>query len=213
MAADRKEISKVIYNDRFGYAVCYYQPRMRDPALEIIERSKRIVLPRTKKYKPEPTRQWRLRETPSEFIKRKDIERKIDVIHDTCEEAKDLFRKARDYNYNRHEMLFPAYKNTVHSRTVDDTINNVNNIYEKYLSRSKPAPETSDEGEVVKVDEKEPLIRNIHTSCEHKITKRREDAANDIKKYCESIDKLYERINALSRGFEEKKNGSDSGDD
>lgn len=208
MSENRKEISKVIYNDRFGYAVAYYTPHMRDPALEIIERSKRIVLPRTKKYKPEPTRLWKLRETPSEFLKRKDMEREIDVIHDTCEKAKDLFKKARDFDYNRHEMLFPAYKNSVHSRTVEETIDNVNNIYEKYLSNSKPAKENVETEDAV-TDEtpakSETLIKNIHASCEHKITKRREDAINDIKKYCESIDKMYERINALSRGFEEKK--------
>lgn len=214
MSSNRKEISKVIYNDRFGYAVAYYTPHMRDPGLEIIERSKRIVLPKTKKYKPEPTRLWKLRETPSEFLKRKDLERKIEDIHDTCEKAKDLFKKSRDYDYNRHEMLFPAYKNAIHSRTVEETIDNVNHIYEKYLSKSRPSKEDDEavggDAKDSEIKTSEPLIRNIHQVCEHKISKRREDAVNDIKKYCDSIDKMYERIGALSRGFEDKKReGSD----
>lgn len=208
MSANRKEISKVIYNDRFGYAVAYYTPHMRDPALEIIERSKKINLPKTKKYKPEPTRVWKLRETPSEFIKRKDMEREISVLHDTCEKAKDLFRQARNFDYNRHEMLFPKYKNVVHGKTVDETIENVNNIYEKYLKPKRK--EESKEEQVEQKEEEEPelkpvsVIRDIHRNFEHKITKRREDALHDIKYYCDSIDAIDKRIQALSSAFKEK---------
>lgn len=210
MSANRKEISNVIYNDRYGYAVAYYTPRMRDPALEIIERSKKINLPQRKKFKPEPTRLWKLRETPSEFIKRKDQEREIESLHDTCEKAKDLFKKARDFDYNRHEMLFPKYKNIVHGKTVDETIERVNNIYEKYLNKSLPKRH---ENEVVDIEDvaEEPiekpatLITDIHRSCEHKITKRREDALHDIKSYCDEIDKINKRIQSLSNAFKEDK--------
>lgn len=210
MSANRSEISNVIYNDRFGYAVAYYTPLMRDPALEIIERSKRINLPKTRKFKPEPTRLWKLRETPSDFIKRKDLERKIDTIHDTCEKAKDLFKKARDFDYNRHEMLFPRYKNTIHGKTVDETIENVNHIYEKYLNKSRPQKDESEAEEPATTggessEEKVSVIRDIHRTCEHKITKRREDAMHDIKSYCDSIDKMYERIDKLSKAFKEEK--------
>ena len=209
MSENRKEISKVIYNDRYGYAIGYYSPHMRDPALEIIERSKKINLPKKKKYKPEPTRLWKLRETPSEFLKRKDLEREIELLHDTCESAKDSFKKARDFDYNRHEMLFPKYKNTVHGRTVDETIENVNNIYEKYLKRSEPIQkeEKNSENEGAgnleeNLSKPVSVIRDIHQSCEHKITKRREDALHDIKSYCDSIQKLAERIENLSNSFE-----------
>lgn len=208
MSSNRNEISKVLYNDRYGYAVAYYTPPMRDPGLEIIERSKRINLPKTRKFKPEPTRLWKLRETPSEFLKRKDMEREIDELHDTCEKAKDLFKKARDFDYNRHEMLFPKYKNVVHGKTVDETIANVNYIYEKYLKKSLPPKDESEskEGDDDKDNEdkaiqSDTLITDIHRSCEHKITKRREDAVNDVKNYCSSIDKIYERINALKNAF------------
>lgn len=208
MSANRKEISNVIYNDRFGYAVAYYTPHMRDPALEIIERSKKINLPQKKKFKPEPTRLWKLRETPSEFLKRKDQEREIESLHDTCEKAKDLFKKARDFDYNRHEMLFPKYKNIVHGRTVDETIEKVNNIYEKYLNKSRPKrDETEVAEEAENPEEKSPtLITDIHRSCEHKITKRREDALHDIKSYCDEIDKINKRIQSLSNAFKEDKN-------
>lgn len=216
MSANRNEISNVIYNDRFGYAVAYYTPRMRDPALEIIERSKRISLPKTRKYKPEPTRLWKLRETPSEFLKRKDMEREIDLIHDTCEKAKDLFKKARDFDYNRHEMLFPRYKNIVHGKTVDETIENVNYIYEKYLKRPKLADEKGAvvgdaSGEVIEESKTKPasVITDIHRSYEHKITKRREDALHDMRNYCDSIDRINERIQKLSIAFKEEKDDED----
>lgn len=209
MSANRSEISNVIYNDRFGYAVAYYTPLMRDPGLEIIERSKRIVLPKKQKFKPEPTRLWKLRETPSEFIKRKDLERKIDTMNDTCEKAKDLFKKARDFDYNRHELLFPRYKNTIHGRTVDETIENVNNIYEKYLNKSRIKTDEEEQENSDVVDDKTTksvsVITDIHRTCEHKITKRREDAMHDIKSYCESIDKIYERIDKLAKAFKEDK--------
>lgn len=212
MSENRKEISKVIYNDRFGYAVAYYPRHMRDPALEIIERSKKINLPKTRKFKPEPTRLWKLRETPSEFLKRKDLEREIEVIHDTYERAKDSFKKARDFDFNRHEMLFPKYKNIVHGKTVDETINRVNSVYEKYLSKSRPTAEdeeltsddTSQAAQVPSV-QRETLIKDIHRNYEHKITKRREDALHDIKSYCDSIDKIYERIQSLGNAFKEEK--------
>lgn len=93
MSEKRKEISKVIFNDRYGYAVAYYTPHMKDPALEIIERSKKINLPKTRKPKPEPTRLWKLRETPSEFLKRKQLEYEIELVHDMCGKAKFVLRK------------------------------------------------------------------------------------------------------------------------
>lgn len=208
MSANRKEISKVIYNDRFGYAVAYYTPHMRDPALEIIERSKKINLPKTRKFKPEPTRLWKLRETPSEFLKRKNMEREIEVLHDTCEKAKDLFKKARDFDYNRHEMLFPRYKNVVHGRSVDETIEQVNHVYEKYLRQPKESNETTEEApedaafeEVIKPA---CVVTDIHTAAEHKITKRREDALHDIRSYCDEIDKINKRIQSLSEAFKEE---------
>jgi hypothetical protein len=209
MSTNRKEISNVIYNDRYGYAVAYYTPRMRDPGLEIIERSKRINLPTKRKYKPEPTRLWRLRETPSDFIKRKDQEREIESLHDTCEKAKEMFRKARHFDYNRHEMLFPKYKNVIHGKSVDETIERVNNIYEKYLYKSRPKrAETETEAEaddevVVRVEKPVTLIRDIHRSSEHKITKRREDALHDIRSYCDEMDKINKRIQSLSNAYKE----------
>ncbi|CRL03167.1 CLUMA_CG016574, isoform A [Clunio marinus] len=210
MSENRKEISKVIYNDRYGYAIAYY-PRMRDPGLEIIERSKKIVLPKTRKIKPEPTRQWKLRETPSEFVERKNQEREIEMLHDTYEKAKDLFKKARDYDYNRHEMLFPKYKNVVHGRTVDETIEKVNKLYEKNLKKSRPVYEDENES----IDEVKPasVITDIHRSCEHKITKRREDAIADVKSYCDSIEKIHKRIQMLSKAYEEEEKSENCDDD
>lgn len=211
MSSNRKEISKVVYNDRFGYAVAYYTPHMRDPALEIIERSKKYNIPARKKFKPEPTRVWKKRETPSEFIERKNREREIESLHDTYEKAKELFKKSRDYDYNRHEMLFPKYKNVVHGSTVDETINRVNNIYEKYLNKSRPkrletpGEENSEDVTDETLEKPASVITDIHRSCEHKITKRREDALHDIKSYCDEIDKINKRIQSLSNAFNDEK--------
>lgn len=199
MSEYRKEISKVVYNDRYGYAIAFYPPNahMRDPKLEIMERAKRINLPSARKIKPEPTRVWKLRETPSDFIKRKNMERDIEVLHDTCVKAKDLFKKARDYDYNRHEMLFPQYKNSLHSRNVDDVIHDVNEVYEINLERSKSE---------VPHEHHKPLIVDIHDNFEHKISKRRQDAIHEIQVYRESVDKMYKRIEELSNAFKEEEN-------
>jgi hypothetical protein len=197
MSEYRKEISKVVYNNRYGYAIAFYppNPHMRDTSLEIMERAKRINLPSVRKIKPEPTRVWKMRETPSDFIKRKNMERDIEVLHDTCVKAKDLFKKARDYDYNRHEMLFPQYKNAFHSRNVDDVIHDVNEVYEKNLERAKSeAP----------CELHKPLIVDIHDNSEHKISKRRNDAIHEIQVYRESINKMLKRIEDLSNAFNEK---------
>jgi hypothetical protein len=180
---------------------------MRDPGLEIIERSKKYNIPARKKFKPEPTRVWKKRETPSEFIERKNREREIESLHDTYEKAKDLFKKARDFDYNRHEMLFPKYKNIVHGSTIE----RVNNIYEKYLNKSRPKREDNSTEEN-SGDVEEPAVKpasvitDIHRSCEHKITKRREDALHDIKSYCDEIDKINKRIQSLSNAFKDEEN-------
>lgn len=197
MSEYRKEISKVVFNGRFGCAIAFYppSPHMRDPMLEITERAKRINLPSLRKIKPEPTRVWKLRETPSDFIKRKNMERDIELLHDTCGKAKDLFKKAREYDYNRHEMLFPQYKNSLHSRNVNDVIHDVNAIYEKNLDRAKSE---------VPQEFHKPLIVDIHDSSEHKITKRRQDAIHEIQIYRESLDKMFKRIEELSNAFKEK---------
>lgn len=198
MSQYRKEISKVVYNDRYGYAIAFYPPpRMRDPALEIIERSKKINLPSVRKCKPEPTRVWKLKETPSDFIKRKNMERDIELLHDTCEKAKVLFKNARAYDYNRHEMLFPQYKNSIEeSRNVHDVIHDVNEIYEKNLKKSQV--------ENAEREHRQPLIENIHACFDHRISKRRQDAIHDIQVYRESIDKMIQRIEQLSNAFNEK---------
>ena len=194
MSDYRKEISKVVYNDRCGYAIAFYPPNshMRDPKLEIIERAKKINLPSVRKIKPEPTRVWKKQETPSDFIKRKNMERDIEILHDTCTKAKDLFKKARDYDFNRHEMLFPQYKNSIQSRNVNEVFHEVNKVYEKNLDRGKSE------------EYHKPLIEEIHDNSEHKISKRRKDALHEIQNYQQSLDKMYDRIQDLSKAFDEK---------
>jgi hypothetical protein len=212
MSQNRKELSKVVYNDRYGYAIAYYPPlHMRDTKLEILERSKRINLPSLRpKCKPEPTKLWKLRETPSDFLKRKNQEREIEVLHDTCEKAKSLFRKARDLDYNRQEMLYPSYKNSIHSRNVNDVIHDVEEIYETCLKKKSSKNDLEENREA----KPKSVISDIHASCEHKIEKRRQDAIHDIQAYCESIDKIYKRIEELSNAFkEEKKADDDDGDE
>lgn len=212
MAHNNRDISKVIYNDRYGYAIAYYEPHMRDPALEIMERAKRINLPTTRKFKPEPTRLWKLRETPREFLERKDQEREIELLHDTCDKAKSLFRKARDFDYNRHEMLFPKYKNSIDERgTVDEVITRVNDIYEKYLNKSRLKKEVTfdtPEEELLE-EERNPrpasVIVDSHRKFEHLMSKRREDAENDIRAYAEAIDKIYRGIDRLTDAFKDEK--------
>lgn len=206
MSKTKRDISKIIYNDRYGYAVAYYEPHMRDPGLEIIERSKKYNVPRVIKYRPEKTNLWKLRETPSDFLKRKNMEREIEVLHDTCEKAKTLFRKARDFDYNRHEMLFPKYKNSIETAgTVDDVISRVNRIYEKHLVRPEQQNVSGniDAKESDQTQKPDPLIMDSHNKFEHLISKRREDALHDVKNYSESIDKIYRRIERLMATFNE----------
>lgn len=71
----------------------------------------------------------------------------------------------------------------------------------------QPDGESKNKNEKEEADvEKRPIsvIADIHQSFEYKITKRREEASNDMKNYCDSIDKINKRIENLSKAFSQE---------
>lgn len=198
----RKEILKV-FDPELGVI---FVPHCHDTKYEIFELSDKMTLPRRRNYlkylqskkeekKPEKN-EWKQKETPNDVVKRINTEREIELMHDTSKRAKDLFKKAREFDYCRHEMLFPSYKNSIESnnRNVKDVYKYNKFIYEREL------PNENVTGEKLKS-----VISDIHDDCEHKIVKRRNEALHDVEMYTQEVEKLYKRINELSNSFNEEK--------
>lgn len=204
MEKNRKENPEILYNDRYKFAFDFYVPLMKDPLLEIIEKSKKINLTKTKKIKPVPYESLKIRESPSDFLKRKKMETEIDLIRDKCEKARESFKRIRDFEFNRHEMMFPRYKNTVNGRTVDEIIEKVDHVYEKYLYPSdiNKGHNKNNENLSEHANSRVSVIKDIHRSFEFKIEKRREFALHEMKSYLDSGKNIQKRIQNFSNTFE-----------
>lgn len=205
MSNTRREFSTIKFNDRYGYAIAYYNEfkHMRDPALEIIERSKKFNLPSKKR-----TRVWEevkkvveSPETPQDFIHRKNLELQIEILHDKCESAKESFRRLHDLNENRQKVLYPEYKNVIEGKKIEEIFDNVANCYEKNLDEAKKEQEVDGKPEVS--NKSESVVKNRHTNCQTLIEKRRNEALEDVDKYYNSLSAINDRIKKLNKAFNE----------
>lgn len=137
---NRGEITKIIYNDRSGRAIAYYEP-IPSSHMSILNKAEKIRDTVAKKLtKPEPNLERRSHienRKISEVIRQKEQESKIELMHETYLNAKKLFKQTREFDYNRREMLSPEYKNRIYDRAVDDIINIVNQTYEESLTESR----------------------------------------------------------------------------
>lgn len=203
--SEKREFSTIKYNDRYGYAIAYYNEfkHMKDPALEIMERSKKYALPAKKR-----TRVWKEvkhilenPETPKDFIHRKNIELQIEVLQDKCQKAKESFKRLHDLNENRQKVLWPEYKNTIEGKKIDAIFETVADCYEKSLEEVKKEQEVSEKPEVG--TKSQSVVKDRHTNCQNLIEKRRSEALQDVDKYYESLSAINERIRKLNKAFNE----------
>ena len=141
---NRGEITKIIYNDRSGHAIAYYEPipSSHISILNKAEKIKDIVVKKSVKPKNERNSHIANRKI-SDVIREKEQQNKINLMHETYLNAKKLFKQTREFDYNRREMLSPEYKNRIYDRAVDDIIQIVNQTYEESLTESR-RPEFED---------------------------------------------------------------------
>lgn len=137
---NRGEITKIIYNDRAGCALAYYEP-IPSSHMSILNKAEKMKETVVKTLsKPTPTNKrssYIANRKISDVIKEKDQQSKIEQMHETYLNAKKLFKQTREFDFNRREMLAPEYKNRIYDRAVDDIIQIVNETYEDSLTESR----------------------------------------------------------------------------
>lgn len=157
----RGKVNNVIYNDRCGYAIIYYDPiydlDSKIPPLRMADLPYTIPLQRKsiKSLKPagkpvgprEDEREVRRPKIPGEceaakeFIQRKIIERKMDEVREACANIRRCYKKAEKFDLKRREAISPRVKAKIRGKTsdeicdvlVDDVMQNVDYVYERNL--------------------------------------------------------------------------------
>ena len=153
----RGHVKNVVYNDRCGYAIIFYEPifdldtkiaplRMADLPYTIpLQRRQNSVLraagapigPIEVKAPKVPGDY----EAAKEFLERKKIERKMDEIRDACFNIRNCYKKAEKFDLKRREVISPRLQSKLRGKSsneicdvlVDDVMQNVDYVYEKNL--------------------------------------------------------------------------------
>lgn len=156
----RGKVDKVIYNDRCGYAIIFYDPifdldtkiaplRMADLpyTIPLQRKSLRSLKPAGKPIGSNESRQMTRQNIPGnyeaaeDFIHRKIIERKMDEVRETCANIRYCFKKAEKFDLKRREVISPRVRAKLRGKNsdeicdvlVDDVMQNVDYVYEKNL--------------------------------------------------------------------------------
>ena len=153
----RGHVKNVVYNDRCGYAIIFYEPifdldtkivplRMADLPYTIpLQRRENPVLKAAgKPIGPIEVKAPRVPgdyEAAKEFIERKKIERKMDEIRDACFNIRNCYKKAEKFDLKRREVISPRLQSKIRGKSsneicdvlVDDVMQNVDYVYEKSL--------------------------------------------------------------------------------
>ncbi|CAG9801548.1 unnamed protein product [Chironomus riparius] len=153
----RGKVKNVVYNDRCGYAIVFYDPifdldtkiaplRMADLPYTIPLDRKRLT---SLKPAGKPVNEDDIRrpvtsgecEAAKDFIRRKVMERKMDEIRDCCYNIKKCYEKAEKFDLKRREVISPRLRNKLRGKQsdaicdilIDDVMQNVDYVYEKNL--------------------------------------------------------------------------------
>ncbi|CRL03168.1 CLUMA_CG016570, isoform A [Clunio marinus] len=155
---NRGKVNNVIYNDRCGYAIIFYDPiydldakipplRMSDLPYTIPIQRKSIAClkPAGKPVASiEVKREYKRPgdyEAAQDFIRRKIIERKMDEIREACANIRQCYKKAEKFDMKRREAISPRVKSKLRGKSsdeicdilVDDVMQNVDYVYERNL--------------------------------------------------------------------------------
>lgn len=178
----RGNVTKVIHNDKYGYAVVFYEPiydlDLKIPALKKRDLPHTIPLQSTLKPAGKPQNFVtcveapikNCHETAEEFIKKQIIERKIEEIRDTCANVKYYQKKAENFDLERRKFITPELRRKIRGKSadqicdilVDDVMKNVDYVYDRNLSylkakrKSKPKKEEKPDASSYKLAAKYP---------------------------------------------------------
>lgn len=156
----RGKVNNVIYNDRCGYAIIFYDPiydlDVKIPPLKMADLPYTIPLQRKNLKpagKPVNTDDFSKTSRPNipgeyeaaqDFIHRKIIERKMDEVREACFNIRQCYKKAEKFDLKRREVISPRVKAKIRGRTsdeicdilVDDVMQNIDYVYEKNLEEN-----------------------------------------------------------------------------
>lgn len=154
----RGKLKNVVYNDRCGYAIVFYDPIFdldtKIAPLKLADLPYTIPLDRAHLHNLKPAgkpvcgdKEKKRPQVPGEceaardFIHRKLIERKMDEIRDTCYNIHKCYQKAEKFDLERRKVISPRVKAKIRGRSsdiicdvlVDDAMQNIDYVYERNL--------------------------------------------------------------------------------
>lgn len=153
----RGKLKNVVYNDRCGYAIVFYDPiydlDTKIHPLKVSDLPYTIPLDRQHLHnlkpagKPVNGNQVKRpesageREAARDFIHRKILERKMDEIRDTCYNIHKCYLKAEKFDMERRKVISPRVKAKIRGKSsdvicdvlVDDAMQSVDYVYERNL--------------------------------------------------------------------------------
>lgn len=158
----RGKVNNVIYNDRCGYALIFYDPIFdldtKIPPLKMADlpytiplqrKTLRSLKPAGKPVGPNEFREVSRPKVPGDyeaaqdFIHRKLIERKMDEVREACSNIRQCYKTAEKFDLKRREAISPRVKAKIRGKTsdeicdilVDDVMKNVDYVYERNLEK------------------------------------------------------------------------------
>lgn len=162
-AYSRGKVKKVMFNDRCGYALVYYDPISDfDSKIDALGlKNLPYTIPLNTKAlkslkpagKPGVLKDYEVRrvnvpgkyEAAKEFMERKLIENKIMEIRECCYNVKRYYQKAEKFDLKRREVISPRFRNKLKGKSsdeicdflVEDVMKNVDYVYDRNVEPKK----------------------------------------------------------------------------
>jgi hypothetical protein len=222
-AYDKSRINNIVYNDRLGYAIVYYQPNKYPcPRSEdICQHRRHQVL-----HKLEDPIDEKFHEEVEAMIRRKEREDAEKDIRKVCEKVHDLYKVVEEADLSRRELLNYRVKSQIKGKSsneicdilVDDVLRHSKYIYQpksfddnvphkmklKILSAAiKRAPSPTRPVKKVEPEVETEESKNVLQRVEETLSKDLESDIHD-RKYKRLLDKIQHDIRVLKYRCTEK---------
>ena len=214
----RGKVSNVIYNDRCGYAIIFYDPiydldckiaplKMADLPYTIpLQRKSLLALkPAGKPVGPREVLEVSRVKVPGDyeaaqsFIHRKIIERKMDEVREACFNIRQCYKKAEKFDLKRREAISPRVKSKIRGKTsdeicdvlVDDVMQNVDYVYEKNLEEKGKTQKKLALAALRRAAKAPKPVEKIHvTEPKLEAVKEEDNPVETVKNCCENCSKI-----------------------
>jgi hypothetical protein len=118
---DQSRIKSIVYNDRLGYAIVYYQPnevgRVKVPRSEDICNHRRHQVVNTLVHDPIKEK---FHEEVEAMVRRRERETADKEIRKICEKVHELYSKVEEADLSRRELLNYRVKEQIKGKSADE---------------------------------------------------------------------------------------------